>query len=127
MARRRKKKKGVLSLFRVPSLPSLDLDSDTKKGIFIVFIMFLGAISLLGLFDLAGFLGLYLSQGLLLAFGWGKFILPIILLIWGYALYDEERFELRGGTYLGVMLFLLPFILYFFCWWKGICGKNQSL
>ena len=114
MARRRKKKKGILSLFKAPSLPSLDLDSDTKKGIFIVFIMFLGAIALLGLFDLAGFLGLYLKQGLLLAFGWGKFILPIILLIWGYALYDEERFELRGGTYLGVLLFFIAIHTLFF-------------
>ncbi|MCK5320342.1 DNA translocase FtsK 4TM domain-containing protein [Candidatus Parcubacteria bacterium] len=114
MARRLKKKKGILSLFRAPSLPSLDLDSDTKKGIFIVFIMFLGAIALLGLFDLAGFLGLYLKQGLLLAFGWGKFILPIILLVWGYALYDEERFELRGGTYLGILLFFIAIHTLFF-------------
>jgi len=114
MVRRRKKKKGILRLLRVPSVPSLDLDSDTKKGIFIVFIMFLGAIALLGLFDLAGFLGLYLSQGLILAFGWGKFILPIILLIWGYALYDEERFELRGGTYLGVLLFFIAIHTLFF-------------
>ena len=114
MVRRRKKKKGVLGFFRVPSLPSLDLDSDTKKGVFIVFIMFLGAIALLGLFDLAGFIGLYLKQGLLLAFGWGKFILPIVLLVWGYALYDDERFELRGGTYLGVMLFFVAIHALFF-------------
>ena len=104
----------MLSFLRVPSLPSLDLDSDTKKGIFIVFIMFLGAIALLGLFDLAGFLGIYLKQGLILAFGWGKFILPVVLLVWGYALYDEERFELRGGTYLGVMLFFIAIHVLFF-------------
>lgn len=95
-------------------MPSLDLDSDTKKGIFIVLIMFLGAIALLGLFDLAGFLGMYLKQVLLLAFGWGKFILPIILLIWGYALYDQERFSLRGGTYLGVMFFFIAIHTLFF-------------
>ena len=114
MARRRKKKKRILSILRMPSLPSLDLDSDTKKGIFIVFIMFLGAIALLGLFDLAGFIGLYLKQGLLLAFGWGKFILPIVLLAWGYALYDDERFELRGGIYLGVILFFIAIHALFF-------------
>ena len=89
MARRRRyrrKRKSALDYIR---LPQFDLDPDTKKGVFIVFILALGAISLLGLFDLAGSLGEYLKQGLMLGFGWGRWVLPIILLAWGYMLFDE--------------------------------------
>lgn len=113
MARRRRRQ-GILSYLRMPSMPNLDLDSDTKKGIFIVFVLALGAISLLGLFDIAGLLGLYFKNGLIYAFGWGRWFLPIMLLVWGYALYDEERFELKGGNYLGAFLFLISISTFLF-------------
>ena len=108
MARRRRKK-SALDYIRLPSLPRLDLDPDTKKGIFIVFILALGAISMLGLFDMAGLIGDYLKNGLVWLFGWGKWLMPLILLFWGYALYDDERFELRGKNYFGVIIFLISF------------------
>src|SRR3989339_731477 len=105
----RRKKRGLLDYITLPRLPELNLDPDTKKGIFIVFIMALGAICALGLFDLAGLLGEYLKTGLTLLFGWGKWIIPVILMGWGYMLYDEERFEIRGGNYLGLFIFILSF------------------
>lgn len=92
----------------------MDLDADTKKGIFIVVILALGAISLLGLFDIAGLLGLYFKNALTYTFGWGRWFLPIMLLFWGYALYDEERFELKGGNYLGAILFLISTCTFLF-------------
>ncbi|KKQ61431.1 MAG: translocase FtsK/SpoIIIE familiy protein [Candidatus Falkowbacteria bacterium GW2011_GWC2_38_22] len=92
----------------------MDLDADTKKGIFIVLILALGAISLLGLFDIAGLLGLYFKNALIYTFGWGRWFLPIMLLFWGYALYDEERFELKGGNYLGAILFLISTCAFLF-------------
>ena len=104
--RRRRKKKNALDYI---ALPRLDLDSDTKKGIFIVFVLALGAISLLALFAKAGALGVYLTQGLELGFGWGKWLFPVMLLFWGYMLYDEERFELRAKNYIGAILLLLSF------------------
>jgi len=105
MAKRRNKK----DPFDYIRLPSLDLDSDIKKGIFIIFVLALGAISLLGLFNLAGALGIYLAKGLIYLFGWGKWSAPILLLFWGYMLYREEEFPLRGANYLGAFLFIISF------------------
>ncbi len=108
MTRRRKRryKKRILDYI---TIPRLDIDSETKKGIFIIFILALGAISLLGLFDSAGIIGVYLKNWLILAFGWGKWTFPIILLVFGYMLYNENRFDVRLKNYLGVILFILSF------------------
>ena len=105
--RRRRKKRSALDYIRLPGLPHLDLDPDTKKGIYIVLILAVGAIGLLGLFDMAGLMGEYLKAWLIIGFGWGKWLLPIILIFIGYALFDEERFELRGRNYLGFFIFIL--------------------
>ena len=99
----------MLDYIRLPSMPNLDLDPDTKKGVFIVFVLALGTISLLGLFDMAGLLGEYLKQGLMLGFGWGKWVFPVILLVLGYMLYDDERFDLGVGNYLGLIVFVFSF------------------
>ncbi|OGF25764.1 hypothetical protein A2303_07265 [Candidatus Falkowbacteria bacterium RIFOXYB2_FULL_47_14] len=105
----RRRKRSILDYISLPRLPELELDPDTKKGIFIVLIMALGALGALSLFDLAGLLGIYLKIGLVSLFGWGKWLIPVILMGWGYMLYDEERFEIRGGNYLGLFVFVLSF------------------
>jgi DNA segregation ATPase FtsK/SpoIIIE, S-DNA-T family len=102
----RKNKKNIFSFIK---FPSLDLDSDTKKGIFIIFILALGTLSLLGLFDKAGLIGEYLKFWLTYLFGWGKLLIPIILLGWGYLLYDEGRFEIMAKNYIGMFLFIFSF------------------
>jgi S-DNA-T family DNA segregation ATPase FtsK/SpoIIIE len=86
-------------------LPKLDLDPDTRKGIFVVFILAFGAISFLSLFGLAGALGEYLSQIIILVFGWGRWFFPLLLLAWGFLLYREEG--VRGAVYLGGFIFLI--------------------
>ena len=116
MARRRKyrrKKKDPLDYI---ALPKINLDPDTKKGIFIVLVLILGVISFLSLFDLAGNLGVYLARGLTLAFGWGKWLFPIILIILGLLLYNEDKYYIRGPNYLGLFLFVVSFqaLLHFF-------------
>ncbi|MFH0892157.1 MAG: DNA translocase FtsK 4TM domain-containing protein [Candidatus Falkowbacteria bacterium] len=105
----RRRKRSIMDYISLPRLPELELDPDTKKGIFIVLIMALGALGALSLFDLAGLLGIYLKIGLVSLFGWGKWLIPVILMGWGYMLYDEERFEIRGGNYLGLFVFVLSF------------------
>lgn len=106
MARRRKfgRRRNPLDYI---SLPRLDLDPETKKGIFIVLILAFGAISLLSLFDLAGVMGTYLEQGLMFVFGWGRWFFPLILLGLGFTLYHEDKYVLRGANYLGLFLFIL--------------------
>ncbi len=116
MARRRRRKKSALDYIALPRLPHLDLDPETKRGIFIVAVLAFGALSFLSLFDLAGMLGGYLKHFMLLAFGWGKWFFPFLLLFWGYFLYDEERFDIKGSNYLGLFLFIFSFqaLLFFF-------------
>lgn len=100
----------MLDFVRLPSMPDFDVDPDTKKGIFIVFLFALGAIGFLSLFDMAGALGHYLNQGMIIAFGWGKWILPVILLILGYLIFQEEKYEMKFSNYLGIFLFILSLL-----------------
>jgi DNA segregation ATPase FtsK/SpoIIIE, S-DNA-T family len=106
--RRNYRKRSALDYIAIPRIPSLDLDPETKKGIFIVIILALGAISFLGLLDLAGAMGRYLKDWLGLGFGWGKWLVPIILISLGYVIYDEER-EIRARHYLGLVIFIFSF------------------
>ncbi|MFA6394003.1 MAG: DNA translocase FtsK 4TM domain-containing protein [Patescibacteria group bacterium] len=109
MARRGRKRKLINRLYSpgLPSMPSMDLDPATKKGIYIVIILTLGAIGVLSLFDLAGSLGIYYAKGLTYVFGWGKFMLPLALLGLGYLLYASEKYHIRGSNYLGLFLFVV--------------------
>lgn len=109
MARKRKYRKNVIDLTSMPRIPELGLESETKKGIFIVIILAFGAISLLSLFNLAGVFGEYILTGLKLSLGWGKIIFPLIVIFWAYALYDQNRFNIKGKNYLGLAIFLLSF------------------
>jgi len=111
---KRKQTRSFFDYFRLPSIPQLDLDPDTKRGIFVVFILALGAVSLLGLFDLAGTIGEYLKLGLTHMFGWGRWMIPFILLALGYFLYDEEKFYIRLSNYLGLLIFILSFHAFLF-------------
>ncbi len=108
MVRRRKRrfKKDPLDYI---SLPRLNIDPDTKKGIFIVLILALGAISLLSLFDLAGNMGVFLAKAMTFTFGLGKWLFPIILLALGFFLYNEDRYEIKGTNYLGLFVFIISF------------------
>ncbi len=111
---RRKKKKNLLDYIKLPSLPSFHLEKETKKGIFIVFLFLLGLFAFLGFFDNAGVVGVWLDYFLGLAFGWGKWIMPVVLLMLGYFLYNEERFYVRFSNYFGLLLFILSFHTFLF-------------
>lgn len=107
MAKRRLRRNEGLFNF---SLPKMDLDPDIKRGIFIVFILALGAISFLSLFNLAGALGIYLAKGMLILFGWGKWIFPLVLLAFGFLLYHTDKYWVRGATHFGLLLFFVSFL-----------------
>lgn len=88
-------------------LPDIGIDPQVKKGIFIIFIVLVGALSLLGLFGLGGLVGGYLSQIMMLAFGWGKWIFPVVLLALGVIFYGEDRYKVKGANYFGLFLFVV--------------------
>lgn len=126
--KRRRFKKSALDYI---ALPRLNLDPDTKKGIFIVLILALGAISLLSLFNLSGSMGVYLAKAMTLMFGWGKWLFPIILLALGFFLYNDDKYEIRGMNYFGLFIFVISFhgLLHLFIGqeqWKEAVSRGEG-
>ncbi len=116
MVRRRRRRRIKKSLLDYIAIPRVDLDPDTRKSILILFLLAVGAISLLSLFGLAGSLGVWILKILTLVFGYGKWLFPIILLALVYIMYHEDKYYIRGTNYLGVFLFIVSFqaLLHFF-------------
>ncbi|MFA5162945.1 MAG: DNA translocase FtsK [Patescibacteria group bacterium] len=112
---RHKKKKETNPLDYV-NLPNLSLDERAKKSIGIVFIFVLGLISLLGLFDLSGKTGQFLSRYLALIFGYGKWLVPLVFIFWGILLSKGKKYHIRFSDYLGLFLLFISYqtIFHFF-------------
>jgi DNA segregation ATPase FtsK/SpoIIIE, S-DNA-T family len=102
MARRKKKQENL-------KLPSFNINVQVRHSIFIVFILAFSVIAFLGLFDLSGQFGQFLSNWLSLIFGFGRWLVPIILLFWGILLIKKKSVQLKFTDYLG---FFLLFISY---------------
>ncbi len=105
---RRRKKRSMMDYIRIPRF-SLDLDEEVKKSVFILFVVILGMLGIFSIVDMAGVMGEHYKQFLLDWFGWGKWLPPVMLVFLAYALYDEERFELKKSNYLGLILFVIFF------------------
>ncbi|MFA5248282.1 MAG: DNA translocase FtsK 4TM domain-containing protein [Patescibacteria group bacterium] len=101
---RKKKKQNPLDYIEIPKL---ELSQETKNGLLVIFILIVGVLCLLGLFDLAGPVGAYLGRGEMLAFGWGRWLFPILLFAWGIILYKKDRTYIRAAGILGIFLALL--------------------
>ncbi len=101
MARRRKK------------ALDLSLDSETRRGIAVVFLFAFAIMLLLAMFDFAGAFGVALDQGMLHVFGWDRFFVPFFLMAWGYYIMAPLNLPLRFTNALGILLFFLtlnPFV-----------------
>ncbi len=83
----------------------MEVHPETKRWIFIIFLFAIAGISFLGLFDLAGSLGVFIDHILSLFLGWAKFIFPLILVVWGYALLNKD-YKIKPVNYLGLFLFV---------------------
>ena len=103
MGRKKKKKQAEISL------PEMSLSPEAKRGIVVIFVAFLSVLCFLGLFGLAGLVGDRLALGQALAFGWGKWVFPIILFWWALAWYKEDRMQMRGALVIGFFLLLIVF------------------
>ncbi len=95
---------------------AFDLSPEAKKSILIITLVAFGGVSLLSLFNLAGFLGDYIDSGLATLFGWGKFVFPLLVLGFAWLLYNEDKKWVHGYTYVGLFFFLLSWqaLLHFF-------------
>lgn len=83
------------------------LSPETKKGIFVVFLLVFGFLSFLGLFDLVGNLGEYITIGTSFVFGWLHFLIPIVFIILGYMYLFPSKYNIHSRHYIGLALFLL--------------------
>ncbi|MFC1662618.1 DNA translocase FtsK [Patescibacteria group bacterium] len=85
------------------------LSTETRHGIWAIGLFTIAALALLSFFDLAGQLGIGISDGLSLIFGWGHYLIPILLIIIGYIMLVPERARLSLATYLGLLLLILAY------------------
>lgn len=109
----------------------INIESGIKQNIIFIGILAFGIISLLSLFNLAGTAGVYLSQFLTLALGWGKWVFPLILFGLGFLLFDSDRYHMRGASYLGIFLLILSIQSFFHLFfepqtWQELVKQGQG-
>lgn len=104
----RKKKKNNNPLDYV-SLPEINLDDRAKRSIGIVFLILFGLVSLLGLFNLSGHFGQFISSLLTAVFGFGKWLVPLIFLYWAFLIIRQQRRPMKFTDYLGLGLLFISY------------------
>ena len=104
MARKKKKKDNPLE-----NLPDFHLDDRAKRSIGILIIFVFAFLSLLGLFNLSGHAGMFLSKWLTLIFGFGRFLVPLVFLFWGILLARDKTVDIKFTDYLGLILLFISY------------------
>ncbi|MDD3778318.1 MAG: DNA translocase FtsK 4TM domain-containing protein, partial [Patescibacteria group bacterium] len=104
MGRRKKRKNNDYLV-----LPDFKLNEKARRSLTIIILLTLGLVSLLGLFDLSGNFGEFLEKWLALIFGYGRWLVPGILLYWTYLLIRGEKNDLRFNNYLGLFLLFITY------------------
>lgn len=89
------------------TMPDLDMDPEIKKNIWALVILALAIVSALGLFGNGGLVGDYSDQGLTWLFGWGRWLLPLLLLAWSVFIFFQEKLEIKALHYIGLVLFFI--------------------
>jgi hypothetical protein len=88
-------------------LPELRLHPETKKSIWAVILFGVAAILFLASFQSAGPAGSFLFGIFQSLFGWGYYLLPLILIVMGGVFLTSERRKIYGITFFGAGLFVL--------------------
>ena len=101
MSRKKAKNKDSEAAENLPNLTP-----ETQKGIIVVVLFAMAAISFLSIFGLAGAVGQKLDFVFNMLFGHGKYIFPIILAVIGYLMIYPEKYYINFANYLGAGLFL---------------------
>ncbi|MEI6627152.1 MAG: DNA translocase FtsK 4TM domain-containing protein, partial [bacterium] len=83
-----------------------NLSAETKKGIFIIFLVVIGLLSFLGLFDLSGEFGRAIAWFLGITFGWMKWLFPILIATLVYFLW-LGKYEVKIVNYIGGLMLIL--------------------
>jgi S-DNA-T family DNA segregation ATPase FtsK/SpoIIIE len=107
MARKRKKKKK--EALEYIAMPKLHLESNVKKSIIFIFILVVAIISAFGLFGQGGQTGSYIAQGLGIAFGWGKWLFPILIIVWATLWYQNKKKSIKPAHYIGLFFLFVTY------------------
>lgn len=91
------------------SMPKLNLDEKAKRSLGIVAVFAFGIISLLGLFNLSGVVGIFLSKWLTLIFGFGRWLVPLVFLFWGMLLVRNKKYEIKVSDYIGLFILFVSY------------------
>ena len=91
------------------SLPEINLDERAKRSIIIVFLIVFGLVSFLGLFNLSGHFGGFVSKWLTLIFGFGRWLVPLIFLYWAIMLIRQAKHPLKFTDYFGLSLLFISY------------------
>ncbi len=91
------------------ALPALDLNEKAKRSLTIVILLLLGLVILLGLFNLSGNFGQFLSKWLAFVFGTGKWLFPLVLIYWAWLLIRKEKQLVRFNIYLGLFFLFISY------------------
>jgi len=84
------------------------VNPETVRAITIIILFVLAAISILGIFGSAGFLGELFNKVVKSIFGWGSFLAPLILIFIAYVLIRGfEKTKLSLLNFLGIAVFIL--------------------
>jgi len=97
---------------------SMHLKSETKNGIIVVCVFAVAVLFILSLFGWAGELGKAINTGLIYLFGWGKFAVPIILILVGYFLAQPQKYIFKTANFVGLILIMVGYsgILHLLAW-----------
>ncbi|MFO7807162.1 MAG: DNA translocase FtsK 4TM domain-containing protein [Candidatus Moraniibacteriota bacterium] len=103
-------KKGQSEDSQKKSIKEPFLHGDAKKSIASVLLIVFALIFVLSLFGQAGIVGEYLDKFLRISFGWGRFVLPVLMVILGvvyFRKYQRYRYYLTTAGAFVFFLFLL--------------------
>ncbi len=79
--------------------PTLNLSSETKKGVMVVVFVVLFLFSLLSLFNAAGIVGEYASKVMKFGFGYISYFIPIVFLMIAWSFHKNVLDENDQGTF----------------------------
>ena len=104
MARRKKR-------LHLPSMP--ELESGTKRGIIIMLVFLITALSFLSIFDKAGVFGRFFYSILKYMFGWGFWIFPVVMLMVFYFLIRNKKYSFGTLNWAGTLFLIIGYSSFF--------------
>lgn len=112
MAKKKKEsKKAPVEAEEEPSALTNILHADAKRSLLLVFLITFGLLSILGFFEAAGLLGHWIDIAIGSLFGYGKWLLPILLFaLAGLMLFRKTTTTKEAVKYVGLIVIYLTIL-----------------